>query len=92
MDMSRYGYGYGFQDSILIYVGVVVLLIHATMSVVYIIWVVSIAKLPATDDRTVGKLLVMGMQSGDLGASSDSVALASDEKVPKATWRTRYGA
>ncbi|PVH87104.1 hypothetical protein DL98DRAFT_525846 [Cadophora sp. DSE1049] len=91
MKMSRYGYGYGFQDSILIYVGTVVLLLHATMSVVYIIWVVSMAKHLDTDDRTVGKLLVLGMQSGSLGASSDAVAVAGDEKEAKTMWKTRFG-
>ncbi|KAH7319464.1 hypothetical protein BKA65DRAFT_102540 [Rhexocercosporidium sp. MPI-PUGE-AT-0058] len=91
MKMSRYGYGYGFEDSILIYVGVVVLLLHAALSVVYIIWVVVMAKHAGNDDRTVGKLLAMGMQSGALGSSGNSVALDGDKKSVKKMWKTRYG-
>ncbi|KAG4431762.1 hypothetical protein IFR05_012761 [Cadophora sp. M221] len=89
--MSRYGYGYGFQDSILIYVGVVILLLHAAVSVVYFVWVVSMARHPGTDDRTIGKLLVLGMQSGRLGSSDSSVAFGTDERSVKRMWRTRYG-
>lgn len=90
MKMSRYGYGYGFQDSILIYVGAIILLLHAVLSVTYIAWVVSKAKHPGTDDRTVGKLLVMGIQSGNLG-SSGAVEMGSDKGNMKKMWKTKYG-
>ena len=37
--LSRYGYGYGWADSKLIYVATVVLLIHVAVCVIHIIWV-----------------------------------------------------
>ncbi|KAL2063661.1 hypothetical protein VTL71DRAFT_5466 [Oculimacula yallundae] len=91
MKVSRYGYGYGFQDSILVYVGVAILLLHALLSVIYIAWVVAVAKLPGNDDRTVGKLLVLGMQSGSLSSSGHDVALDGDKTSTKQMWKMRMG-
>ncbi|KAL5314597.1 hypothetical protein ACEPPN_017239 [Leptodophora sp. 'Broadleaf-Isolate-01'] len=91
LKISRYCYRYSFQDSILIYVGVAIFLLHAAVSVVYVVWVVSMARRPGTDDRNVGKLLAMGMQSGRLGSSENSVSLDGDDKSSKKMWRTRYG-
>lgn len=75
----------------MIYVGVAIFLLHAAVSVVYVVWVVSMARRPGTDDRNVGKLLAMGMQSGRLGSSENSVSLDGDDKSSKKMWRTRYG-
>jgi hypothetical protein len=44
MDPSRYGYGYGFQDSELVYFGASILLLHVAICFVYIIWILGMGK------------------------------------------------
>ncbi|KAH6716058.1 hypothetical protein BKA61DRAFT_733864 [Leptodontidium sp. MPI-SDFR-AT-0119] len=91
MKVSRYGYGYGFQDSILIYVSAVVLLLHATICFAYLAWVLSVGVYPGEQVVTVGELLVMGIQSGKLSGAGDNVTLKDANKNPKTTWTGRFG-
>jgi hypothetical protein len=44
MDPSRYGYGYGFQDSKLVYFGASILLLHVAICFVYIIWILGMGE------------------------------------------------
>jgi hypothetical protein len=39
MPLSRYGYGYGFADSRLIYVAATILLVHVTVCIAHVIWI-----------------------------------------------------
>jgi hypothetical protein len=39
MPMSRYGYGYGFADSRLIYFAIVVLFVHIAVCIAHIVWI-----------------------------------------------------
>jgi hypothetical protein len=44
MEPQRYGYGYGFQDSKLVYFGASILLLHVVLCLVYVIWLLGISE------------------------------------------------
>jgi hypothetical protein len=80
MMTTRYGYGYGFQDSKLIYVGTCVLLLHLALCVVYIAWILGTGECQGAGWETIGELIWMTMQSG-----------AGDEKEnPERNWEERF--
>jgi hypothetical protein len=45
---SRYGYGYGFQDSKLAVFGAAILLLHVVMCLVYVIWILGMGEYRST--------------------------------------------
>lgn len=61
---ARWGYGYGFHDSILIYFGVVVLLVHVLLSLVYVAWILWMGDYLDAGWDTIGGLVAMAMRSG----------------------------
>ena len=75
MALSRYGYGYGFTDSKLIYVGVTVLSVHLLLCVVHVAWMfiewwrgcaVSVGL------RTVGELVAIALISDPVAEDEES--------------------
>ena len=44
MKPSQYGYGYGFQDSKLVFFGTGVLLLHVLLCVVYVAWMLGVGE------------------------------------------------
>jgi hypothetical protein len=80
MMTTRYGYGYGFQDSKLIYVGTCVLMLHLALCVAYIAWILGNGECQGAGWETIGELIWMTMQSGE-----------GDEKEnPERNWEERF--
>ncbi len=44
MHPSRYGYGYGFRESKLVFFGASVLLLHVGLCLVYIVWILGMGE------------------------------------------------
>jgi hypothetical protein len=44
MNPSRYGYGYGFLESKLVFFGTSVLLLHVAMCLVYVVWILGMGE------------------------------------------------
>ncbi|KAF8847491.1 hypothetical protein BDZ45DRAFT_811538 [Acephala macrosclerotiorum] len=84
-DASRWGYGYGFEGSTLIYVGVVVLLLHVAVCLIFVAWSVGVGEgVRKAGWETIGELVVMGMRSG---AAMGKGGVLDGEKR---RWKERY--
>ena len=64
---SRWGYGYGFQGSRLIYVAVLILLLHAAICIVYITWILWKGDYRDAGYDSIGGLIAMTMASNEPG-------------------------
>jgi hypothetical protein len=64
MPIGRWGYGYGFHDSILIYFGVMLLLIHAIAALVYVVWIITRGEYEDAGWDSIGGLVNIAMKSG----------------------------
>jgi hypothetical protein len=84
MPASRWGYGYGFQDSRLIYLGTVVLLLHVLLCVVYLLWMLGFGKFKRGEWGSIGELVLMAMRSGTVMKSSGV------EMISKKRWQDKY--
>ncbi|KAH8816001.1 hypothetical protein F5884DRAFT_852464 [Xylogone sp. PMI_703] len=82
---ARWGYGYGFEESKLIYVGVVILLIHVLLCIVFIGWMVVAGEDGRRAWETIGELVFAAMRSGALG-NRDEVY----EEGGKKRWKDSY--
>jgi hypothetical protein len=80
MTTSRYGYGYGFQDSKLIYVGTCVLLLHLALCVAYIAWILGSGEYQGAGWETIGELIWMALQSGAV----------EEKENPERNWEERF--
>ena len=80
---SRWGYGYGFQDSTLIYVGVALLLLHAAISIVYIVWILSKGDYRSAGFDSIGGLIALAMTHSGPGVHNE------DEYDIKKNWSER---
>ena len=63
MPLSRYGYGYGFADSKLIYVAAVILLVHVAVCIGHIIWVAVAGAYVDLGWDTLGELVAVLLRS-----------------------------
>ncbi|KUJ24656.1 uncharacterized protein LY89DRAFT_713453 [Mollisia scopiformis] len=81
---SRWGYGYGFQESRLIFVGVVVLLLHVVLCLGFMGWVLVMGDRGRAWE-SIGELVVVGMKSGALGGKD-----AVEEEREGKKWKDRY--
>ena len=82
---SRWGYGYGFQESRLIFLGAVVLLLHVLVCVVFVGWVMTVADGGKNGWETIGELVVLGMRSGARMGGSGGFKEGEGKK-----WKERY--
>ena len=80
---SRWGYGYGFQDSKMIFVGVTLLLVHAAICIVYMSWILSKGDYRSAGYDSIGGLISMAMMSDRTGERS------LDEPDLKRKWSER---
>ena len=83
---SRWGYGWGFQDSKLIYVGVTLLLLHVALCVAYIVWILSMGDYRSAGWESIGELVSMAMRSGKGG--EDEAEKSGGEEAKK-RWMKR---
>jgi hypothetical protein len=56
MDPSRYGYGYSFQDSKLVYFGASILLLQVSMRFIYVIWILGIGEYTSAGWGSLGEV------------------------------------
>ncbi|KAE9374316.1 hypothetical protein N431DRAFT_556649 [Stipitochalara longipes BDJ] len=78
MNPARYGYGYGFQDSKLVFFGTSVLLLHVALCVVYVAWILGVGEYRGTGWGSLGELLRVAL-------GSDAVLLGTE----KGAWREK---
>lgn len=89
MPLSRWGYGWGFQDSILVYVGVTILLVHVGLTVVYVGWILGKGDFLAVGWESMGELLAMAFQSG--GGGEIEMVGKYNERAEKRMWNAMFG-
>ena len=87
MPMSRWGYGYGFEDSVLVYFGLVILLLHAAISIPYVVWILSRGAYKSVGWTTLGELISLAMDSG----SKDERDGFGGTEWKKTRWTERIG-
>jgi len=56
MKPSQYGYGYGFQDSKLVFFGTSVLLLHVLLCVVYVAWILGVGEYTSVGWNSLGEV------------------------------------
>jgi hypothetical protein len=81
MPMSRYGYGYGFADSRLIYFAIVILFIHIAVCIAHIVWV-SVSRVERLGWDSLGELVALLLAFSD---AEQGVPLTKK----KPNWRDR---
>lgn len=65
MPARRWGYGYGFDDdTVLVYVGAAILLLHAAITLLFLIYLLWRGDEKESEWRTVGELVDLALQSG----------------------------
>jgi hypothetical protein len=92
MPASRWGYGYGFQDSKLIFVGSAVLLLHAALCFSYVGWTLGLGEYRSGGWDTIGELLLMAMRSGTaLEGDYHETRHLNERKNLKRKWTEKFG-
>jgi hypothetical protein len=84
IDTSRWGYGYGFEDSTLIYVATIVLLLDVAFAFAYLVWILIMGEFEKWAWESIDDLVTIAMRSGSADLyDGNEISLVVDDITSK---------